>query len=243
MFERLQSEFQPVLHRFMNSSAMRHLANGLLTIEEYKSFLTQVYFYAREDPQLQALATVYFRGRQRDFVKAFYSHASSEIGHEQLALNDLQTLGADVSATPYRNALPATTALTGFAFHQIYNGNPLGYLGYLYFLEFVPTQAGPTIAQSLSNAGVPEAATTFLRDHIEIDVAHNRLMTRYADSMLKSDADIEAVVYAMKTTGYLYAAMIGEAIADVAAPMDTGWNWAELSADGLTPRSVQSRAA
>ena len=65
MFERLQSEFQPVLERFLASPAMRHVAAGLLTIDEYKSFLTQVYFYAREDPQLQALATVYFRGRQR----------------------------------------------------------------------------------------------------------------------------------------------------------------------------------
>ena len=222
---------------------MRHVAAGLLTIDEYKSFLTQVYFYAREDPQLQALATVYFRGRQRDLVKTFYSHASSEIGHEQLALNDLATLGADTAMTPYRNPLPATTALTAFAFHQIYNGNPLGYLGYLYFLEFVPTQAGPAIAQSILGAGVPEGTTTFLRDHIEIDVAHNRLMTRYADTLLKSEADLGAVVYAMKTTGYLYAAMIGEALADAAAPMDTGWNWAELNADGLTPQSLKSRAA
>lgn len=243
MFERLQAEFQPILTGFMSSAAMRHLADGRLTVEEYKSFLTQVFYYAREDPQLQALATVYFRGRQRDFVKTFFSHASSEIGHEQLALNDLATLGADTYQTPYRNPLPATKALTAFAFHQIYDGNPLGYLGYLYFLEFVPTQAGPTIEQSLLKAGVPASATTFLRDHIEIDVAHNRLMVRYADSLLKSDADIDAVIYAMKATAYYYGGMIGEAIKDAHAQMDTGWNWAELKADNLTPQSLKSRAA
>lgn len=243
MFQELEKRFEPVLTTFLASPAMKHLSDGKLTREEYRSYLKQVYFYVRENPQLQALATVYFRGRQRDLVKGFYQHATSEIGHEQLALNDFVTLGGDDKDTPYENPLPATTALTAFAFYQIYNLNPLGYLGYLYFLEFVPTRAGGLIAEQLANIGIPEGATTFLRDHMEIDVGHNRLMERYADALIRSDADLDCVEYAMKTTGYLYAEMIGAAIRDASVQEHTGWNWEELNADRAEPKKATAKVA
>ena len=240
MFNVLERRFEPILAAFVESPAMRHLADGNMTLEEYRSYLKQVSYCVRENPQLQALATVYFRGRQRDAIKGFYQHAISEIGHDQLALNDFVDLGGDPALVPYKNPLPATTALTSFAFYQIYNLNPLGYLGYLYFLEFMPTKAGPVIAEQLAAIGIPQSATTFLRDHIEIDQAHNRLMKHYAEMLLKTDADVDAVEYAMKTTAYLYEAMIGEAIKDVHAPYETGWNWEELNADGLRPQDIEA---
>ena len=241
MFKVLEEQFEPILADFFASNAIKRVTSGALSVAEYQSYLKQVYFYVRENPQLQALATIYFRGRQRDMVKSFYAHASSEIGHEQLffkALNDYVTLGGDASLAPYQNPLPATTALTSFAFYQIYNQNPLGYLGYLYFLEFVPTASGETIAKHLLEAGVPESAMTFLRDHMEIDVGHNRLMQKYAEKLVKTEADVDAVHYAMKTTGYLYAQMLEAAFDDVTKQTDTGWSWEELNADGLTPAKL-----
>jgi hypothetical protein len=231
MFAVLQKRFEPVLADFMASPAMIHLAGGRMTLAEYRSYLKQIYYCVRENPQLQALAAVYLRGEQRRAVKTFFQHAVSEIGHDQLALNDYITLGGEADEVPFKNPLPATTALTAFAFYQIYNLNPLGYLGYLYFLEFMPTQAGPVIAGQLAAIGAPEGATTFLRDHIEIDQAHNRLMERYADTLLRTDADVDSVAYAMKTTGYLYAQVVESAIRDAHANEDTGWNWEELRTD------------
>ena len=235
MFQELRECFDPVLEEFFDSSAMRRVSSGNLSMEEYRSYLKQTYYYVRENPQLQALATVYFRGRQRELVRNFYAHASSEIGHEQLALNDYVTLGGDATNVPYRNPLPATTALTSFAFYQIYNKNPLGYLGYLFFLEFTPTQGGPVIAENLVKAGIPTNAMTFLQDHIEIDVGHNKLMEKYADSLLSSKQARDSVVYAIKTTGYLFAQMIDAAFDDASKNEDTGWDWEELAADDRTP--------
>jgi len=235
MFQILHKEFRSVLDQFLQSKPIKHLAAGQLSVAQYRSYLKQVYFYVRENPQLQALATIYFRGRQREMVRSFYSHASSEIGHEQLALNDYITLGGNADNVVYKNPLPATTALTAFAFYQIYNKNPLGYLGYLFFLEFLPTRSGESIANQLMSAGIPENATTFLRDHMEIDVGHNRLMEKYADALLKTDADVDAAIYAMRTTGYLYAQMIEAAFADEHEQIDTGWNWDELQADNKLP--------
>lgn len=241
MFERIQEAFQPTLEGFLASAPMTALREGRMNVQHYRSILREIYHHTRENPQLQALATVYFRGRQRDFVRGFYAHAASEIGHDQLALNDFITLGGDAANVPYQNPLPATTALLAYGFYQIYNLNPLGYLGYLFFLEFTPTQSGQSMMAALSAAGVPQTAMSFLRDHAEIDVGHNKLMKKYVDGLVRTAADVDCIAYAMRTTGFLYAQMLQQAMDSAEIGADAGWNWEELNADGLTP-AVLGRA-
>ena len=243
MMEELKARFELALGRFRESETISRLARGELTIEEYRSVLRQIFHHTRENPQLQALATVYFRGRQRDMVRTFFSHAASEIGHDQLALNDFVTLGGDAENVPYENPLPATSALLAYGFYQIYNLNPLGYLGYLYFLEFNGTSSGDSLMTALRNIGVPDSALTFLRDHAEIDIAHNKLMEKYVARMVKTQADVDCVAYAIDTTGHLYAQMIDSAAHDVSAKLDVGWNWEELNADGKSPPGSITKVA
>ena len=237
--EHIQEEFQKVLMTFMNSRTISSLMEGRFTVEHYKSILRQVFHHTRENPQLQALATVYFRGHQRAAIERFYRHATSEIGHDQLALNDFKTLGGDASMVPYENPLPATLALLGYGFYEIYNRNPLGYLGYLFFLEFTPTSAGGGFMEALRSVGVPDTAMTFLKDHTVIDVGHNKLMESYVADMVRHDWQKDTVVAAMNVTGNLYAKMLNEAVAFSEAPYDVGWNWHELRADGLDPLQIR----
>lgn len=170
--------------------------------------LRQIFHQARENPQLQALAAVRFRGDQRKSVKRFFQHAISEIGHDQLALDDLAALGEDVRNVPYERPHPATAAVTAFAFYQVEHFNPIGYLGYLFHLEFTPTQDGAGYMERLRSIGVPSEAMTFLQEHSTVDVAHNKLMERYAEDLIQSDDDLNAVVYTMRGTAYLYAEML-----------------------------------
>ena len=223
----------------MASAPMQHVASGSVSAAEYRSFMKQIYYVVRENPQLQAVSTAYFRGHQRSVVRQFYQHAVSEVDHDQLALNDFETMGGDGKAIPYLNPLPCASAMTGFAYYQIYNLNPVGYLGYLFFLEFLPTQAGGVLSEVLLGAGIPANAMTFIRDHIEIDEAHNRLMKVYAERLLQSESDLASAQYAVMTTGYLYEQLLAAAIADARQPMHTGWNWEELNADGVDPRSLE----
>jgi hypothetical protein len=207
----LLSEFKNVIAEFNNSAAVHRIMAGDITVEHYKGILRQIFHHTRENPQIQALATVYFRGHQRTMVKDFYRHAISEIGHDRLALNDLKVLGEDVSLIPYENPLPSTTALLSFAFYQINNLKPIGYLGYLFFLEFTPTQNGKAYMDLLNKIGVPHDAMTFLQDHAEIDIAHNKMMESYIAELVKTEDDLNSVIYAMQVTGKLYADMLQEA--------------------------------
>jgi hypothetical protein len=218
----LLDEFGKILDQFHQSAPMRRFLDGRIGVGHYKWLLRQIFHHARENPQIQVLATISFRGAQRDIIRKFYIHATSEIGHDQLALNDLATLGEDVRAIPSENPLPATTALLAYPFFQIRNLDPIGYLGYLFFLEFTPTKAGGEYLRRLGELGVPESAMTFLQDHARVDVAHNKMMESYVEALVTTRAEFESVVYAMRTTGHLYAEMIRGAFDQADNPRDWG---------------------
>ena len=241
--EQIREEFQKTLRTFMDSRTITSLMEGRFTVEHYKSILRQIFHHTRENPQLQSLSTVYFRGHQREVIQRFYRHATSEIGHDQLALNDYKALGGDAAPVPYENPLPATLALLGYGFYEVYNRNPLGYLGYLFFLEFTPTSTGNGVMEALKVVGVPDRAMTFLKDHTLIDVSHNRLMEGYVADLVRRDWQAETVMAAIRATGKLYANMLDEAVAFSNDPYDIGWDWDELQADGMDPEQLLNRRA
>jgi Iron-containing redox enzyme len=223
-FHELTIAFRAVQNSFLQSAGLRRLQEGKIGLTHYAAYLTQVFHHTRENPQIQALATVYFRGHQRAAIKRFFRHASSEIGHDQLALDDLRALGQPVDSLPFQNPLPQTTALIAFPFYQIHNLNPVGYLGYLYFLEFLPTGSGSALMDALGRAGVPRTAMRFLHDHSTIDVAHNRMMETYAETLITTERELRSVIYAMHVTGDLYASMVGAALASADRPVDYGFS-------------------
>ena len=218
----IKAEFAKVLQVFEASPAMQRILRGNMTIEHYKSYLQQTYHYTKDNPQIQALATVYFRGNDREYVRMFYKHAISEIGHDELALSDLKTLGENIDQVRIENPLPATVALNAFVYYQIYNRNPIGYLGYLFFLEFLPTGSGAAYMQLLEKAGVPKSAMGFLLEHTNVDVYHNRLMEKYIEGLVKTEADLQAIIYSMRGTGELYASMLHAAFMQAEKPVAWG---------------------
>ena len=242
---RIKAEFEAALRDFEQSPPMIQLAHGEAGTEHYKAYLRQIFHHTRENPQLQVLASVYFRGRQRNVIKKFFAHAASEIGHDQLALDDLAQLSdhPDIDRIRCENPLPATIALISFAFYQICGLNPVGYLGYLFFLEFTPTSRASQYIEFLKARGIPDSAMTFLRDHGSIDVGHNKMMESYVEELVTTEEDFQSVVYAMKVTGKLYAGMIQAAFEQVHASRDFGISGIEsrLATDqGRTHSNVTS---
>lgn len=209
--EIIRNEWEKIFATMMDTPGYRRVRDGSLTIAHYKSVLKQIYFSTRENPSLQAMATAYFRGHQRTITGKFMKHALQEVGHDQLAVNDLKALGEDVGVLQFQKPLPATTALISYAFYQIQHQNPMGYLGYIYHLEAMPTKAGRSYMDSLKQIGVPDSALTFIEEHATVDIAHNKLMDSYIEEMITTQEDLEAFVYGMKVCANLYAKMVEDA--------------------------------
>lgn len=208
----IEDAFASALREFDDSTAIRILRSPGFGRAHYASILREVFHYAKEDPQLQALATVYLRGSDREQVRTFLRHAIAEIGHDRLALDDLHVLGEDPSSVATSNPLPETIALTAYPFYQMQYRAAVGYIGYLYFLEHMPTRIGAQYAAALRGAGIPESAMRFLSEHTTVDVGHNRLMEGYLANLVRTEDDCAEVVYAMRVTGRLYASMLLAAI-------------------------------
>ena len=228
MHKIIDEVFQDTITQFNACEGMQRFWRGEVSKRHYACYMREVFHHARENPQIQATATAFFRGSQRDMVKPFLKHAVSEIGHDQLALNDARSAGLDVTSVPTEMPLPATTALVAFAYFQIYNHNPVGYLGYLYYLEHMPTAFGAEYIRQLAQMGLGPETMTFLADHASIDVGHNAMMREYIDHLVKDQQALDAVCYAVRVTGYLYGAMVTEAFADADAPSARGANPEEV---------------
>lgn len=214
-FDKLQHAWLDVERRFMSSPPLRRAIAGDVSAAHYAAYLRETYFYTREDPQIQAAATLYLRGADREMVGPFLQHARSEVGHDQLALNDLAALGYDVSSIPSEDCLPATALLFSYPMAAMAHRSPVAYLGYLFFLEFLPTSQGESIAGVAARAGVPREAMSFLIEHREVDVHHNRLMKVYADHMIRSDNDLASAIFAMQATGIAFVGMLENAFESV----------------------------
>lgn len=226
--EKIKAAWKIAFDEMNQSPVFMRIARGEVTPEHYQMVLRQIFHHARENPQIQALAAVHFRGHQREMVSMFFKHAIQEIGHDQLALNDLKAMGVDVSSIPYERPLPATTALLSYPFFQITQRNPLGYLGYLFFLEFTPTHGGEKYMELFKAIGVPEEALSFIHEHATVDIAHNKMMEKYIERLVTTEEEIEEICYAVQVTGRLYTDMITSAFAHVDRPRVYGYQPMEV---------------
>lgn len=237
----IYKEWRSAMEERLKKGGFKKLCTGNFTISDYKEILKQIYLHARENPQIQALAAVYFRGSQRKLVKDFYQHATSEIGHNDLAMNDLIVLGENVESLPYQRPLPATSALLGYIFYQIQHHNPIGYLGYLFHLEYLPTQYGKLFTSALENKGVPKEAMSFLIEHVTVDKVHNKWIESYIDKLVLTKDDLESVIATSKTTAYLYEKMIEAAMDQANVHKDWGIQQSEYVAKNNFVRDSNSQ--
>lgn len=213
-FDSLLAVFDREFAKFNQSPAIQFLASDEFSPQHYASALREIYFYTRDNPQLQAWMTMFFRGSQRDAVKRVLGHAMSEVGHDELARDDLRAMGYDAEAVTKGNPLPSTIPLIAFPIMQLQHLNPIGYLGHVFFLEFMPTRSGEEYLAALTRAGVPEAALSFVAEHAEVDVQHNRLMEQHVRDLVLSEDDFEACAYAIEVSAHLYAKMLEGAFAN-----------------------------
>jgi len=213
--DRILAEWAIGVEEMSASSGFARLVRKDMGVEHYASMLRQIYLQVREHPQMLAALTLRLHGPRRESIGSLLKHAISEQGHDKLALRDLRSLGQDVSDLAASYPLPGTIAMLAYGQYQIDHANPVGYLGYLFHLEFLPTRHGEEYGRCLAEAGVPREAMSFLADHVEVDVAHNKLMERYLEQLVLTEEDVIAVGNVARTSAVLYGRMIADAFDEV----------------------------
>lgn len=202
--------------RKMNASrGFQRLGSGKITEDEYKAVMREVYRYTREVPQMFGCMASRLKGKQREAVKVLMKHGMAEMDHDQMAIEDAVSLGDDRKEIEVGRPLPATTALVAYAYHQIERMDATGFLGFVYFLEYIPCIAGSQFTEKIQEAGIPEKSMSFLKEHTEVDPAHTKLLDRYVEMIVSDDEHLENTIYSIECTADCYAHMISSAIQSV----------------------------
>lgn len=184
------------------------LAEGRLELRHYAGFLRETYHNVAQNPRNMALYIAHLAAGDKALVAKFLKHTAMEVGHDELALADFRALGYDADGARTGRPLPTTEALAAFIVFQIQHRDPAAYLGYLYHLEALPTHMGETLAVSLSGMGIPEAASSFLREHADADPVHMKWNREYLEGFLRTPSDLEAAVYGMRGACELHGVML-----------------------------------
>jgi pyrroloquinoline quinone (PQQ) biosynthesis protein C len=184
-------------------------------MDRYKGFLRQTYHNVALNPRIGC----HFLGRHVPANQALEArllrHIASEMGHDGLALADLAALGEDPEAVKASRPLPATEALAAFVTFQIEHRNPLAYFGYVWHLEALAERLGEASLDALVRLGIPAGAMTFLKEHSENDPVHMRFNREYLEGFVRTEQDLEAVIYGVQGTCELHGAMF-QAVVDEA---------------------------
>lgn len=219
--EILNREWEIACTRLKRGEFFERLASGRLGLDHYKAYLRETYHNASQNPRNMALFMAHVDTGIRPLEAKFMRHTAMEMGHDELALDDLRALGEDAEAVRSGLPLPTTEALAAFIVFQIQHRNPLAYLGYLYHLEALPVQMGGGALASLAAMGVPVEAVAFLREHSEADPVHVRWNREYLDGFVRGGRDVDALLYGMRGTCELHGVMLQGILDSCARPAET----------------------
>lgn len=184
-------------------------AQGNITVETYRAFLTQAYHHVKHTTPLLMACGGRLRGEYEWLRTAIGEYIEEEMGHQEWVLNDIAAAGGDKEAvrhgqTEATAACHATEVMVAYAYDMIYRVNPVGFFGMVLVLEgtstAVATQAGEQIMQSLQ---LPKKAFSYLLSHGSLDVSH----VTFFESLMNQITDPEdqrAVVHAAKRFYRLY---------------------------------------
>jgi len=210
-FEIVKAEWLKAFSELNAQTWFQRLASGDVQLKHYKAYLRETYFQTGHNPQIQAVSTGALPSSKQKVVYKIFQHAMSEIGHDLLALNDLKALGHDISKIPNERPLPSTMSLVAFPLYLIHYVNPVGYLGYLFHLEVMPTTSGMQYVEILKKMGVPESAVTFIEEHAKVDEYHIQNIAHYLEELVTTKEELDLVIYAAKATCHLHGRMLIDA--------------------------------
>lgn len=218
----IDAEWNACYEKLSRSEFFRKLGSGALELRHYKGFLRESFHNTRQNPATMALFIAHVKTGEPKLKAKFLKHTAMELGHDEMALDDLRALGEEVDSIRTARPLIATEAMAGFIMMQIQHRNPLAYLGYLYHLEAIPVRMGAAAMSALGGLGIPPNAVGFLKEHLEADPLHSKWNREYIEGFVQSDSDFDAVIFGLRGTSELHGMMF-QSLLDEAS--GTGQSW------------------
>lgn len=144
------------------------------------------------------------------YMKYCLQHALEEVGHEQMALHDLRSIGVDITNETMPPPTFGTEAFTGYVYRLATTGNPYQRLGYSYWAENCYAYFAQMAMAIVQNMRLEAKNLTFFVQHGEIDARHGQEVKKIIADVARTDADREAIMAALRGTIRLQGGMLSD---------------------------------
>ena len=170
-----------------------HVTEHGCSLALYRVTMLQIFHYTRHNSINQAVAALRADPEQLSLLRYVYEHARDELGHEQLVLHDLRSLGLPSDRLPSDAPLPATDALINYLYGVALREGPVARLGYSYWAESVYAPIAPLLCRVRESLGLGERDLRFFSAHSAIDARHAVQVRSALQRAVETQEQAEAV--------------------------------------------------
>lgn len=191
---------------------LQDMLSGQFSRQRYINFLIQLYPVVSHFCPLMAAAASRCADRHPELRNYLYGHIAEEKGHEQMVLDDLESMCVDSLLIPEQLPRPPVQAMLAFNYHAIATGDPHSVLGVIYVLEIVSSVYGGRVAHAVSrNVNLPlSQGFSFLESHAVLDDEHLGELRKVMQSVHEPDVE-DVVLNSVRTNFYLFRQVLSYA--------------------------------
>lgn len=194
---------------------------GKITCNGYIRYLIQAWYCSRHTPEFQGIfhqrIAQYAQSfneeklrRGSKFIRLMESESDEEIGHENLALQDLQKLGVQ-QINIIDDIFDESKKLIATQSNLLNQSNFMGFLGYSSYMEFLFAKHIDYQLKLLSEQGISREAQTFLYNHFVIDLSHAGHDIELLNFFVDSDEIVTVINENIDVVHFLYKGLLARA--------------------------------
>lgn len=183
--------------------------------ELYIKTMAQIYHYTKNNSINQASATFFADHKKVGLLRFALKHALEELGHENMIVKDLSSIGVtdeDIFSQP---PLPATEALNGYLYSVAIREGIIPRLGYSFWAESCYDFIQPLLESARNTLDLSDEQMTFFIAHSVIDEGHAEEVNKVIDRWATSDSDEASIMQVAKTTLYLTGQILESVVSEI----------------------------
>jgi pyrroloquinoline quinone (PQQ) biosynthesis protein C len=217
LIQRLDAVLSGSVARLEQSRFYHDIMAGQRVRELYVAYLREAYHYVRLTSGFTPLAARRMDPELLGLRQWILHHSAHEMGHELMALKDLENLGLSRESVRASRPLPGTWAWVSFFHYQVTQAQPFAAMGVLYFLEGMAAKLAPVVAGKVLGTleGNEKRAITFFREHGTLDTEHTEEQKDMLKKFCTRSEDEQVVAETIRLASHIKRYMLDELVASL----------------------------
>ncbi len=203
-FNQLEAETQQDREALFSIPIIQDALRGEIKLHQYLAFLKEAYHHVKHTVPLLTACKNQTSIDYPWLKEAMAEYIEDEMGHEEWILNDIKVAGGKFDEVRHSEPIIFTELMVAAAYYQIYQKNPIGFLGMVFVLEgtsiAIATNAASAMQKSLQ---LPNEAFTYLNSHGSLDLTHVEFFKTLVNQFTKEE-DQKIVIECAKKFYFLY---------------------------------------